>query len=80
MSDKEGRKEFPFVSSVFRWFWRDLVKCYLSVQVTYLLDLCFLKPDCSGQRILLFSRNHISLWFTILSNNLQMQLVSEIGQ
>ena len=38
MSDKEGRKEFPFVSSVFRWFWRDLVKCYVSVQVTYLLD------------------------------------------
>ena len=41
MSDKEGRKEFPFVSSVFRWFWRDLVKCYVSVQVTYLLDTIF---------------------------------------
>ena len=38
MSDKEERKEFPFVSGVFRWFWRDLVKCYVSVQVTYLLD------------------------------------------
>ena len=23
---------------VFRWFWHDLVKCYVSVQVTYLLD------------------------------------------
>ena len=45
-----------------------------------MVDPCFLKPDCSGQRMLFFSRNHISLWFTILSNNLQMQLVSEIGR
>ena len=42
-----------------------------------MVDGCFLKPDCSGQRMF-FSRNHISQWFTILSNNLQMQLVSEI--
>ena len=39
MSDKREGNEFPFVSCVFRWFWRDLVKCYVSVQVTYLLDL-----------------------------------------
>ena len=45
-----------------------------------MVDLCFLKPDCSGQRMLFFSRNHISLWFIILSNNLQMQFVSEIGR
>ena len=38
MSDKREGNEFPFVSCVFRWFWRDLVKCYVSVQVTYLLD------------------------------------------
>ena len=29
---------FLLFSCVFRWFWRDLVKCYVSVQVTYLLD------------------------------------------
>ena len=34
---REGN-EFPFVSCVFRSFWRDIVKCYVSVQVTYLLD------------------------------------------
>ena len=39
MSDKREGNEFPFVSCVFRWFWRDLVKCYVSVQVTYLLDI-----------------------------------------
>ena len=38
MSDKREGNEFPFVSCVFRWFWRDLVKCYVSVQVMYLLD------------------------------------------
>ena len=42
MSDKREGNEFPFVSCVFRWFWRDLVKCYVSVQVTYLLDLILL--------------------------------------
>ena len=26
-----------------------------------MVDLCFLKPDCSGQRMLFFSRNHISV-------------------
>ena len=41
MSDKEGRKEFPFVSSVFRGFWRDLVKCYVSVQVSILIFILF---------------------------------------
>ena len=40
MSDKREGNEFPFVSCVFRWFWRDLVKCYVSVQVTYLF-FCF---------------------------------------
>ena len=29
---------FLLFSCVFRWFWRDLVKCYVSVQVMYLLD------------------------------------------
>ena len=29
---------FLLFSCVFRWFWRDLVKCFVSVQVTYLLD------------------------------------------
>ena len=42
MSDKREGNEFPFVSCVFRWFWRDLVKCYVSVQVTYLLDKLFM--------------------------------------
>ena len=42
MSDKREGNEFPFVLCVFRWFWRDLVKCYASVQVTYLLDILVL--------------------------------------
>ena len=33
---------FLLFSCVFRWFWRDLVKCYVSVQVTYLLDMQYL--------------------------------------
>ena len=38
MSDKREGNEFPCVSCVFRWFQRNRVKCYVSVQVTYLLD------------------------------------------
>ena len=38
MSDKREGNEFPCVSCVFRWFQRNWVKCYVSVQVTYLLD------------------------------------------
>ena len=38
MSDKREGNEFPCVSCVFRWFQRTKVKCYVSVQVTYLLD------------------------------------------
>ena len=33
---------FLLFSCVFRWFWRDLVKCHVSVQVTYLLDSAML--------------------------------------
>ena len=29
---------FLLIWCVFRWFWRNEVKCYASVQVTYLLD------------------------------------------
>ena len=36
MSDKREGNEFPFV---FVCFQRDLVKCYVNVQVTYLLDM-----------------------------------------
>ena len=34
---------FLLFSCVFRWFWRDLVECYVSVQVTYLLDSFFFR-------------------------------------
>ena len=40
-SDNEGRKLVSFGSRVFRKFWRNEVKCYGSVQVTYLLDTKF---------------------------------------
>ena len=42
------------------------------------VDLCFLNTDCSGHKILFFSRNHISLCFAILSKTLHMQLVNVI--
>ena len=37
-SDNEGWKLVSFDLVCFRWFWRNEVKCYVSVQVTYLLD------------------------------------------
>ena len=42
-SDNEGRKLVSFGFRVFSGsFWRNLVKCYVSVQVTYLLDSIFI--------------------------------------
>ena len=41
MSDNEGWKLVSFDLMCFRWFWRNEVKCYVSVQVTYLLDITF---------------------------------------
>ena len=35
---REGN-EFPLVFVCFQVFWRNEVRCYVSVQVTYLLDL-----------------------------------------
>ena len=64
MSDKREGNEFAFVSCVFRWFWRDLVKCYVSVQVTYLLDsknsALFLILTLGGVKVKVLS--NISIW------------------
>ena len=40
-SDNEGWKLVSFDLVCFRWFWRNEVKCYVSVQVSILIFILF---------------------------------------